>query len=108
MKNIALDVLERGLDEICQYAFDTRLEKKKMRSLIRQTCNAIFPTIKRALEDESIKEKAYAQGYATCLANAVSLESHSPEDIGGGFTISDFKRLSVAKYDLNLLEGKMK
>lgn len=46
-----LDVLERGLDEICSYACNTKLQKQKMRSLIRSTCNVIDRSVKAALAE---------------------------------------------------------
>jgi hypothetical protein len=45
----ALEILDRGLDEICAYAFDTKLEKARMRKLIRSTCNVLDRNLKAAL-----------------------------------------------------------
>ncbi len=44
-----VELVDRGLDEICAYAFDTKIEKKKMRSLIRSTCNVINQAVSKIL-----------------------------------------------------------
>lgn len=55
--NGALELLERGLDEICQYAFNTSLEKSKMRRLIRQTCNAMDHGIRSFLKPKGMGDE---------------------------------------------------
>ena len=51
----ALDILERGLDEICSYVYDTRLPKNKMRQLIRSTFNVMDKAIRPFLTTQDVQ-----------------------------------------------------
>ena len=55
----ALDLIARGLDEICAYANSKEISKAQMRRLIYSTCNILDRTIRSALKAQEWRDDAY-------------------------------------------------